>query len=134
MPSDRDPRIRRSPPRPASPWTAGLSCSCPRCGRGRLFRGFLTVAERCAVCGEDLQKAESGDGPAVFIIFALGAVIVPLAWWVEVVFAPPYWLHAVLWPLAILALTLALLRPFKATLIALQFRNKASDSGTIHYD
>ncbi|WP_328587487.1 DUF983 domain-containing protein [Algihabitans albus] len=99
-----------------------------------MFRGFLTVAERCAVCGEDLQKAESGDGPAVFIIFALGAVIVPLAWWVEVVFAPPYWLHAVLWPLAILALTLALLRPFKATLIALQFRNKASDSGTIHYD
>jgi uncharacterized protein (DUF983 family) len=99
-----------------------------------LFAGFLTVRERCQVCGADLREADSGDGPAVFVIFVLGALIVPLALWVEAAFGPPYWLHAVLWPLSILALTLALLRPFKATLIALQYRHKASDSGTRHYD
>ncbi len=121
------------PPR-VSPWAAGLSCSCPQCGRGRLFAGFLTVAERCGVCGADLRQADSGDGPAVFVIFVLGALVVPLALWVENAFAPPDWLHALLWPLVILGATLALLRPFKATLIALQYRHKASDSGTRQYD
>ncbi len=125
-PQTRYPRV--------SPWVAGPACRCPRCGRGRLFEGFLTVAPRCAVCGADLAKADSGDGPAVFIIFVLGALVVPLALWLEVALAPPYWVHVALWPAAILGLTLALLRPFKATLIALQFRHRASDSGQTSYD
>jgi uncharacterized protein (DUF983 family) len=121
-------------PPQVSPWAAGLSCRCPKCGRGRLFDGFLTLAERCDACGADLRKADSGDGPAVFIIFVLGALVVPLALWVESAFQPPYWVHVAIWPIAILAGTLALLRPFKATLIALQYRHKASDSGTQTYD
>ena len=42
---------------------AGLSCACPRCGEGRLFRGFLTLQSRCEVCGLDYRFADSGDGP-----------------------------------------------------------------------
>jgi uncharacterized protein (DUF983 family) len=113
-----------------SPFIAGLKCRCPRCGRGALFDGFLTVRPVCSVCGLDLAAADSGDGPAVFIMFVVGPVVTGLALWVEVAFSPPYWLHLVLWIPAILGGSLALLRPFKATLIALQYRHRASDSGT----
>lgn len=117
-----------------SPFATGLACRCPRCGKGPLFDGFLQVAELCAECGLDLKKADSGDGPAVFIIFILGFLVVPLALLVESSFAPPMWVHVALWPIVIVGGALALLRPMKGVMIALQFRNKASDSGTVDYD
>ena len=120
--------------RRVSPIAAGLACRCPRCGRGPLYSGFLQVAERCRDCGFDLKKADSGDGPAVFVIFIMGALIGPLALLVESVFAPPYWVHVAVWPPIILGGSLALLRPMKAILIALQFHHRASDSGTQDYD
>jgi uncharacterized protein (DUF983 family) len=94
----------------------------------------LSVVPRCAVCGADLSKADSGDGPAVFVIFILGILVVPLALGLEALVHPPYWVHALVWPPVILAIALALLRPFKAVLIALQFKNRASESGHISYD
>ncbi len=117
-----------------SPFATGLACKCPRCGQGRLYAGFLTVAERCTACGLDLEKADSGDGPAVFIIFILGFLVVPAALWVESRFAPPMWLHVGVWPPLILGAALGLLRPMKGVLIALQYRHRASESGTIDYD
>lgn len=118
---------------PLSPVSTGLACRCPRCGRGRLFAGFLTVAESCGVCGFDFSKQNSGDGPAVFVIFILGAVIVPLVFWFEFTYEPPFWLHVVIWIPVILGGALALLRPLKGLMIALQYRNQASDSGTVDY-
>ena len=110
-----------------SPWVAGLSCRCPRCGKGPLFDGFLSPAKRCAVCGLDYSFADSGDGPAVFIMLIVGFVVTGAALIVEVLYSPPYWVHAALWiPLAV-GLPLLILRPFKATMIALQYANKASE-------
>lgn len=113
---------------------AGLGCKCPRCGRGALYDGFLTVAERCGVCGLDLRKADSGDGPAIFLIFILGALVVPLALLVEASFEPPMWLHMVIWSAVILGAALVLLRPMKGVMIALQYKHRASDSGLEDYD
>jgi len=62
---------------PVSPLAAALGCKCPRCGRGALFKGFLTVADRCTACDLDLSEVDSGDGPAVFLIFILGFTVVP---------------------------------------------------------
>lgn len=112
-----------------SPFSAGLRCRCPRCGVGPLFDGFLTLADRCSVCDLDLKSADSGDGPAIFVIFIVGPIITLLALWVEATFEPPYWVHMVLWGPAILLGSLALLRPFKATLVALQYRHRAGDTG-----
>ncbi len=90
-----------------------------------MFDGFLTVRSKCARCAADLSAADSGDGPAVFITLILGAVIVAAALVVEARFAPPLWLHAAIWPPLVLGGALGLLRPFKAILIALQFRHRA---------
>ncbi len=117
------------PRAPVSPFRAGLFCRCPRCGEGKLFRSFLKVAERCASCGLDLGKEDSGDGPAVFVMFITGPVVVGLALWTEITFHPPYWLHFVLWIPTVLGLSLAVLQPLKALLIALQYRHRAGEGG-----
>ncbi len=117
---------------PVSPLAAGLKGRCPRCGEGRLFRGFLDVRDACPACGLDYSKVDSGDGPAVFVIFLVGFVVVALALWLEVAYTPPIWLHMALWLPLIVILSLGLLRPFKATLIALQYRNKASQDIELH--
>ena len=110
---------------------AGLTCRCPRCGRGRLFSGFLTVAIRCETCDLDLTAHDSGDGPAFFVVLIVGTVVVAFALVLEVTVAPPTWVHiAVEFPL-ILAGSLGLLRPLKATLIAVRHRH---DAGEHHYD
>ncbi len=99
-------------------------CRCPRCGQGRLFDGFLEIAQRCEVCGLELRAQDSGDGPAVFVILILGFIVVGLALWTEVTFEPPFWVHAIAWPPVILGGALLMLRPFKAVLIALQYRHR----------
>ncbi|MGA3304545.1 MAG: DUF983 domain-containing protein [Stellaceae bacterium] len=104
---------------------AALFCRCPRCGRGKLFNGLLKVVPRCSVCGLDFAAEDAGDGPAVFVVLILGALIVAGALLVEIVFSPPFWVHIVLWPPLALAGTILLLRPLKAGLIALQYRLRA---------
>ena len=106
---------------------AGVLSRCPRCGTGKLFSGYLTVAPRCEVCKLDFGFADSGDGPAVFIILIAGFVVVAAALIVEVMYQPAYWVHAALWLPLTAILCLGLLRPFKATLIALQYRHKAAE-------
>ena len=111
----------------ASTLAAGLAGRCPACGRGKLFSGYLTLAPRCNVCGLDYGFAEAGDGPAVFVILVTGFIVVGAALFVEMAYAPPYWLHALIWgPLAIL-LPLLLLRSFKGVLVALQYKHKAEE-------
>jgi uncharacterized protein (DUF983 family) len=104
----------------------GLACRCPRCGRGKVFSGFLNLAPRCESCGLDYAFIDTGDGPAVFIIMIAGAVVVACALIVEVKYQPPFWVHAALWLPLILATTLLPLRAMKSLLIALQFHNKAA--------
>ncbi|MFZ5930175.1 MAG: DUF983 domain-containing protein [Pseudomonadota bacterium] len=116
-----------------SPLIAGLLSRCPACGKGPLFQGFLTVRSCCPVCNTDFSKMDSADGPAVFIVLTAGAIVVASALVVEVKYQPPYWLHALLWLPLILGLSLGLLRPFKALMIALQFRHKAGN-GQINDD
>ena len=118
-------------PNHVSPFAAGLRCRCPRCGQGKLFQGVLTVRERCSVCQLDLRAQDAGDGPAVFVIFGLGFVIMGLVAFVELKYEPPLWLHALLWPPLTVIGTVALLRPLKAILIALQYRHRASASGQL---
>ena len=107
-----------------SPLRAALACRCPRCGKGPLFTGLLRVRQACEVCGLDLSAQDAGDGPAVFAILFLGMLVVGLAALVEIKFSPPVWVHLLLWAPLILIGAIAMLRPLKAGLIALQYRHR----------
>ena len=88
-----------------------------------MFTGLLTVRPACPSCGLDFSAEDAGDGPQVFVIFFLGLIVVGLAAFVEIKFAPPPWLHLVLWTPLIIGGAIAMLRPLKAGLIALQYRH-----------
>jgi uncharacterized protein (DUF983 family) len=105
----------------------GLRCRCPACGEGPLFQGFLHVRPVCEACGADLSGQDSGDGPVAFIVLIVGGIVVGLALVVEVGYAPPVWLHLLLWLPLTVALTLALMRPAKAVLVALQYKHRRHD-------
>ena len=116
------------PERQPSPIAAGLACRCPRCGKGKLFQGFLDLRPRCDECGLDYSFADSGDGPAVFVILLAGFIVVFAALIVEFLYQPPFWLHALLWIPLILLVTLLPLRPMRGLLIALQYHHKAAEA------
>jgi len=107
--------------------TRGLLCRCPRCGKGKLLQGFVTLRPNCEVCGLDYSFADAGDGPAVFVIMFAGFIVVGAALWVEMAYQPPFWVHAALWLPLVLITTIGPLRPLKGLLIALQYHHKAAE-------
>ncbi len=110
----------------ANPFLSGFLGRCPACGRGGLFEGFLKLAPVCRVCAQPLGEADSGDGPAVFVIMIVGFLVVFAALYTEVAFRPPIWVHLAVWlPLAAV-LCLGLLRPAKGLMVAAQIRNHAA--------
>ena len=66
-------------------------------------------------------------GVASVLILGLGAIIMMLVFWVEFRFEPPWWLHVLIWLPLTLGLCLALLRPAKGLMVALQYRHKAEE-------
>lgn len=100
---------------------------CPRCHRGRIFKGLISVVDQCSECGLSLKKHEQGDGPAFFGIVIVGTLVAIFATIVEVKFAPALWLHAVIWVPFIFIGSIASLRLGKAMLIHMQFRVRNHD-------
>ena len=110
-----------------NPIAAGLLCRCARCGVGKLFAGYLKVAPNCSNCGLDFKFADSGDGPAIFVIFIVAPVVIVLALVVGAIFNPPPYVHLFLWIPTTLILSLLLLPPFKGVLVSLQYRHDAHE-------
>ncbi|HUI98440.1 MAG TPA: DUF983 domain-containing protein [Xanthobacteraceae bacterium] len=112
---------------PPNPIVAGLAGRCPRCGKGRMFAGFLGVKPACEACGLDYAFADAGDGPAVFVIMISGFIVVGAALAVEMLYAPPVWVHIALWLPLVIVTTVLPLRLVKGVLIALQYHHKAAE-------
>jgi uncharacterized protein (DUF983 family) len=109
------------------PISTGLRGLCPRCGRGHIFNGFLTIRDHCEVCGLDYAFADPADGPAVFVqLFAcvpgvIFILILAIAW------DPPLWVYLVIGLPVVVISTVGPLRPIKGWLIASQFYFKAEE-------
>lgn len=108
---------------------AALFGLCPQCGAKGLFVGAAQFAPACKACGLDYTRFNVGDGPAAFLTMVIGALVVGLAFWVEVTFHPPLWLHAVLWIPFVTVTTLWGLRVSKAALLAAEYQRRASEAG-----
>ncbi|MEM9231913.1 MAG: DUF983 domain-containing protein [Pseudomonadota bacterium] len=102
----------------------GFKRTCPRCGQGHLFNGYLSVAKTCGSCGLDLTPQRADDGPAYLTIVIVGHLLVPLL-------VPAYmlWdLHptvmATLFSALTVALSLYILPRLKGALIGFQWAKR----------
>ena len=114
-------------PATPDPVSAAFSGRCPRCGTGELFSGYLAVHARCSECDLDLAFADSGDGPAFFVMSIVGFVAVAFVITLIAVFDVVAGLALLLGMIVTLGLTFALLKPAKGLLIGLQYKNDASE-------
>jgi uncharacterized protein (DUF983 family) len=127
----------RQPSIPAATWTQasqplprrdvwqamarGLRCRCPNCGKGKIFRAFLKVADKCSECGQDFSGHRADDLPAYLVIVIVGHIIVPIVLWIETDYAPPVPLQlAIYLPLTLIS-ALLLLQPVKGAVVGLQW-------------
>jgi len=119
------------PETPASagvtPMVAALRGLCPRCGNRTLFANLAGFAQRCRACGLDFAAFNVGDGPAAFLIFIVGGIVVALAILVQLKASPPWWVHVLLWVPLTAFLTIGLLRIGKGLLLALEYRHRARE-------
>jgi len=113
-------------PKP-SPYGAALLCRCPRCGKGALYSSYIKLAQRCDVCGLELAAFDIGDGAAIFVMFLVGFVAVPLILMMELHYSPPLWVHLVVDTLLIVGMSWYSLPRVKALLVAAIFANKAAE-------
>ncbi len=92
-----------------------------------MFSRHIEVGKCCPACGLDYAMFDPGDGPAVFCILIVGAIVAGLALWVEFTWSPPTWLHLLLWIPLICLLTFIVLRLAKSALLVLQYKHKAGE-------
>lgn len=102
----------------------GWSSRCPACGHGRMYSSYLKVNDSCPSCGEELHHHRADDAPPYFTIFIVGHLIVAGVLAVEDLWAPPSWVHALVWTPLILASSLWMLPRIKGALIGLQWANR----------
>ncbi len=112
---------------PAPLIETALRCRCPRCGRGRVYDSYLKVTERCSDCGLALASNDTADGPAVFLLFIVGGIALPLAFWIDAIFGLSSWAFLAISAVLIIGMTLALLPPAKALVLGLQYRHRPED-------
>jgi uncharacterized protein (DUF983 family) len=112
---------------PISPLATGIAGKCPRCGRGKLFSRYLTVAKTCTSCQLSFDFADSGDGAAWFVmlfacIFGVGSIL-----GVEVAYQPSFWVHVAIAIPVLIVMPMLLLRPVKGFLLNQQWKHNAHE-------
>lgn len=109
---------------PRAVWPAmwrGLKQLCPACGVGALFRRYLKVHDTCPNCQEALHHHRADDAPPYITIFLVGHIVVPGILLLEQAYAPPTWVHLVIWIPLLLVLSLLILPRIKGSLVGLQW-------------
>ena len=105
----------------------GFRSRCPRCGVGRIFSGYLKIADACPVCGLGLTGHDVGDGPVVPAMLLIGSIVVGLALAVELIWEPAVWVRAVLWAPLVLARVMTVLPRIKGIAVALQHAYRSTE-------
>jgi uncharacterized protein (DUF983 family) len=110
---------------PISPVKTGIGGKCPRCGRGKLFNGYLAVAHSCTSCGLSYSFADSGDAAVWFVmliacVFGVGSII-----GVEIAYSPSFWVHVAIAIPTLIILPMLMLRPMKGFFLCQQWKHSA---------
>lgn len=100
----------------------GAMGRCPACGQGKLFSGYLRLADECSQCHAPLGRIRADDAPPYFTILIVGHVLVPIVFMVERAWQPPMWLHMAVWLPMFAILSTLMLRPIKGAVVAWMMR------------
>jgi uncharacterized protein (DUF983 family) len=99
----------------------GFAGRCPHCGKGKIFRAFLKVADKCDACGEEFFHHQADDFPAYLVIVVVGHIVAAALLFVTAAQIFDAWTQAAIFvPLAI-GLSLALIQPVKGAVVAAQW-------------
>ena len=95
-------------------YRAALFGSCPKCGARTLFAAPAMVADECASCGLDLGELDPGGRlvPMLLTVWVI-ALLICAALALDSFYAPPLWVHVVLWAPLTIALELFVLRVYR---------------------
>ncbi|KCZ56260.1 hypothetical protein HY29_09415 [Hyphomonas beringensis] len=114
----------------ASPILNGIRQRCGNCGEGKLFSSYLKLNESCPVCGRDMSKADTADGPAFFVGFGVLLLLAPFLFLLPMSPLPllPKILAFVALCGAVIGLSLWLLPVAKGVLLNLQLHHDAEEA------
>lgn len=101
----------------------GFKRTCPHCGKGHFFKGYLKVGD-CSSCNAPTSEIRADDLPPYITIFIVGHIIVPLLVVVEAAYKPALWMQMAFWPTATLLLTLLFLPFIKGGVVGLMWHLK----------
>ena len=101
-------------------WRGSLG-KCPACGSGGLFARYLKVADKCETCGLELAGHRADDAPPYFTIFIVGHIVIPIALIVERTYQPPLIVHAAMFSVLSVIITLISLAMVKGAVVGLQW-------------
>ena len=104
---------------------------CPRCGAGPLLRGYLTVRDGCAVCGQEFHHHRADDGPAYLTILIVGHLMAPSLHWCFVTFRPEPLMLATVFSVGCVVLSLYLLPRLKGAMIGYQWARRLHGFGKV---
>jgi uncharacterized protein (DUF983 family) len=88
---------------------SGLFLRCPYCGKGKLFRRFYSMYDRCSVCGWRYEREEGYWTGAIALNLVvtellIAIVTVPVVIWLAVSGLP-------IWPLVAIGLPMCFILP-----------------------
>ena len=107
----------------------GFRRTCPNCGKGHLFQGYLKVVESCGNCGQELSHHRADDGPAYLTILLVGHLMAPFIHIVFVRFRPEPIVMAALFVTVCVALSLWLLPRLKGVVVGIQWAKRMHGFG-----
>lgn len=113
-------------------WAAlarGWRRKCPRCGHGRLLKGYLKVADTCPVCRLDYTHHRADDGPAYLTILIVGHLMAPLLHMVFVMWRPEPLILFTIFAIGCVSLSLYLLPRLKGTIVGFQWSRSMGGFG-----
>lgn len=108
----------------------GTKGRCPACGTGRLFQGYLKVADQCAECGTELHHQRADDGPAYLTILLVSHLGAPILLASYIAWRPSAMTMIVTFGLGAILLSLLLLPRIKGAMIGLQWARRMHGFGS----
>ncbi len=99
----------------------GLRGRCPECGRGHMFRRYVSVFDVCGSCGLRLDGHRADDAPPYVTMLIVAHLLVPVLVTYQVAFTPSLTAILVMGISLTVVFSLALLPRIKGALIAVQW-------------